>query len=124
VLTAALLSGGAFVAAQEPASRPAVAGKWTLTLETEAFTATSAIELKQDAEKITGTYHSTRYGPSPLEGKIVKGRALEFSVKLNAEGMEIVMAFSGEVAADGQTMKGRASIAEMGEATWSAKKEK
>jgi len=122
VTLSTLLSAAAMAAAaQTPAKPAAVAGKWTVTLETEAFTATSALELKQDGEKLTGTYTSTRYGATPLQGT-VKDRAIQFSFKLSAEGVEVPMSFAGEVASDGQTMKGRASIAEMGEATWAAKK--
>lgn len=110
-------------AAQTPSKTAAIAGKWTVSLETESFTATSALEFKQDGEKLTGTYTSTRYGATPLQGTI-KDRAIEFTFKLNADGTDVAMAFKGEVAADGQTMKGRASIAEMGDATWTAKKEK
>jgi len=119
VLGAAVLTA----AAQTPAKpAPTVTGKWAVTLETEAFTANPALELKQDGEKITGSY-TGRYGAFPLTGKI-KERALEFSFKMNAEGTDVVMAFAGEVAVDGQTMKGRATLGEMGDATWSAKKEK
>jgi hypothetical protein len=121
---------GAFVtaaaipaAAQTPAKPAAVAGKWAVTLETEAFTANSSLELKQDGEKLTGTYTSSRYGATPLQGTI-KDRTIEFSFKLSADGTDVPMAFKGEVAADGQTMKGRASISDMGEASWTAKKEK
>ena len=124
-LACGILSTAAFLAAaqapQVPAKPAAVAGKWVVTLETEAFTATSTLELKQDGEKLTGTYTSQRYGPSPLTGTI-KERALQFSFKMNAEGTEVQMAFSGEVSADGQTIKGKATIAEMGDAVWSAKK--
>lgn len=119
IMTAAALAA----AGQTPAKPAAVAGKWTVALETESFTATPALEFKQDGEKLTGTYTSSRYGATPLQGTI-KERAIEFTFKLNAEGTEVPMAFKGEVAADGQSMKGRASIAEMGEGSWSAKKEK
>jgi hypothetical protein len=119
-----ILGAAAVAAAAQTPSKPApnVTGKWTLTLETEAFTANPTLELKQDAEKLTGSY-TGRYGAFPLTGKI-KDRALEFSFKMNAEGMEVVMAFAGEVAADGQTMKGKATLGEMGDATWTAKREK
>ncbi len=111
------------VAYQTPAKPAAVAGKWTVTLEIESINATSGLELKQDGEKLTGSYISSRYGPVPLQGAI-KDRAIEFTFKLNAEGTEVPMAFKGEVATDGLTMKGRASIAEMGEGSWTAKREK
>ena len=119
MLTAAALAA----AAQTPAKAVTITGKWTVSLEAENINATSAVEFKQDGEKLTGTYTSTRYGPAALQGT-VKDRAIEFTFKLNAEGTEVPMAFKGEVAADGLSMKGRALIAEMGEATWSAKKDK
>jgi hypothetical protein len=34
------------------------------------------------------------------------------------------MSFTGEIAQDGQTMKGTAVLGEMGDATWTAKREK
>ena len=125
LLVAGLVLSAAVVAAaaQAPAKpAPSVTGKWAVTLETEAFTANPALELKQDGEKITGTY-TGRYGAFPLAGKI-KDRALEFTFKMNAEGTDVVMAFAGEIAVDGLTMKGRATLGEMGDATWTAKKEK
>jgi hypothetical protein len=112
------------VAAQEaPKPPPSVAGKWTLTLVTENFTATSGLELKVDGEKITGSYISSRYGSFPLEGTL-KGRAIEFAFTMSAEGTPIAMSFKGEVAADGQTMKGKASLGDLGEATWTAERPK
>lgn len=112
------------IAAQTTA-KPApvnITGKWTMTLETEAFTATPALEFKQDGAKFTGTY-TGRYGTYPFQGAL-KERALEFSFKMSAEGTDVEMWFGGEVAADGQTMKGRGSLTGLGDATWSAKKEK
>jgi hypothetical protein len=112
------------VAAQEApkTAPPSIAGKWALTLVTENFTATTALELKQEGEKITGTY-TGRYGSFPLEGTL-KGRALEFAFTMNADGTPTAMSFAGEVAADGQTMKGKATLGEMGEATWTAARPK
>ena len=80
------------------------------------------MDLKQDGEKITGTY-TGRYGSFELKGTL-KGRALEFTFTMNAEGTPTPMTFTGEVAADGQTMKGKATLGEMGEATWTAERPK
>ncbi len=99
-----------------------VAGKWTMTLEMSMGTATPSLDLKQDGSKITGTY-TGRYGTFPLEGTL-KDRAIQFSFQMGAEGETQTLSFSGEVAANGQTMKGTAVLGEMGDATWSAKREK
>lgn len=107
---------------QAPAKTTAnVAGKWVVTLEMSMGTATPSLELKQDGAKITGTY-TGRYGSFPLEGS-VKDRAIAFSFTMSAEGQSVTMSYSGEIAADGQSMKGTASLGEMGDATWSAKRQ-
>ena len=98
----------------------AVAGKWAMTLELSMGTSTPGLELKQDAAKITGIY-TGRYGSFPLEGT-VKGRTIAFSFTMSAEGQSVTMTFQGEVAADALSMKGTATLGEMGEATWTAKK--
>lgn len=118
VVTAATVVG----AQEKPQAPPSIAGKWALTLVTEAFTANTTLDLKLDGEKVTGTY-TGRYGSFPLEGTL-KGRALEFTFTMNAEGTPTPMTFTGEVAADGQTMKGKATLGEMGEATWTAERPK
>jgi hypothetical protein len=105
----------------EKKSPPNVAGKWIMTLEMSMGTATPALELKQEGAKITGTY-TGRYGTFPLEGSL-KDRGIQFAFTMGAEGQTVTMTFAGEVSPDAQTMKGTASLGEMGEATWSAKRQ-
>ncbi len=110
---------------QKPESKPAVnvAGKWTMTLDMSMGTATPTLDLKQDGAKITGTY-TGRYGTFNLEGTM-KERAIQFAFTMTAEGEAVDMKFAGEVAEDGQTItKGIAVLGELGDATWTAKKEK
>ncbi len=99
-----------------------VTGKWTVTLEMSMGTATPGLDLKQDGEKITGTY-TGRYGTFDLQGTL-KDRAIQFSFNMSAEGEAVAMSFAGEVAEDGQTMKGTATLGEMGDATWTAQRNK
>ena len=126
-LVASVVLAGHARGQDEPQQKPEkaavnVAGKWTMTLEMSMGTATPSLDLKQDGTKVTGTY-TGRYGTFPLEGTL-KDRAIQFSFEMGAEGETITMSFAGEVAADAQTMKGTASLGEMGDATWSAKREK
>jgi hypothetical protein len=108
---------------QKPAPPPAsVGGKWIVTLVMSQGTATPGLELKQDGEKVTGTY-TGRYGAFPLQGS-VKARTLEFGFTMKADGTDVPMTFIGEVAADGQSIKGDATLGEMGEATWTARRDK
>jgi hypothetical protein len=97
-----------------------VTGKWSMSLETDAFTATPTLDLKQDGEKLTGTYIG-RYCECKFEGKI-KDRTLEFAFTMNAEGMDVRMQFTGEVSQDGEAIRGKASLSEIGDANWSAKR--
>ena len=129
ILGVVLAVGAAAVAA--PQDRPAqakpektappnVAGKWIMTMEMSMGTASPVLELVQDGEKIAGMY-TGRYGASSLQGTL-KGRAIQFSFTMGADSPQ-VMSFAGEVAADAQSMKGTASLGEMGDATWSAKRQ-
>lgn len=128
VLVAIAVVATAIVAsAQTPTPTPSpkplnVAGKWLMTLELSIGTANPTLELKQDGEKITGTY-TGRYGTSQLQGTL-KARVLEFAVQIDAEGQTATMSFRGEVAADAESMKGQATIEGLGDATWTARREK
>ena len=119
-LAAALVAGVVSLGAQAPSSKPApanVTGKWSMTINMDMGTATPSIEFKQDGEKLTGTY-SGRYGDFPVTGKIA-GAKLEFSFKMG-DDESMVMSFAGDVAADGNSMKGTADMGELGQPTWSA----
>ncbi|HEY6403044.1 MAG TPA: hypothetical protein VI479_16615 [Blastocatellia bacterium] len=96
-----------------------VSGNWKLTLETPNGPASPSIVLKQEGEKLTGTYKG-RFGESPLEGA-VKGKEIKFTVKVNAQGQEFVLEYAGAV--EGDTMKGKVKFGDMGEADFSGKKE-
>jgi hypothetical protein len=124
VFAGAAVHGRQGAPAQQPEKKAAlnVTGRWTMTLEMSMGTATPSLDLKQDGQKITGTY-TGRYGTFNLQGSL-KERTIEFSFNMSAEGETVAMAFAGEVAEGGQTMKGTAMLGEQwGEATWSAKKE-
>jgi len=103
----------AVIASAEPAN---VAGKWNVSLQLESITGHPIILLKQDGEKLTGTYEG-RYGQSELKGSI-KEKDIEFSVSIVAEGMQTQGVFAGQV--DGDTMGGDVSFEGAGDGTWSA----
>jgi hypothetical protein len=96
-----------------------VSGNWKLTIETPNGPGTPSLVLKQEGEKLTGTYKG-RFGESPLEGT-VKGNEIKFTVKVNAQGNELAIEYAGAV--EGDTMKGKVKFGEFGEGTFSGKKE-
>ncbi len=129
VLVLALAAGLGVQAAQQgkPEQKPEgkalnVTGKWTMTLDMSMGTASPSLDLKQDGEKISGTY-TGRYGTFDLLGSL-KDRKIQFSFAMTAEGQTVAMSFAGDVAEDGQSMKGTAVLGELGDATWTAAKNK
>lgn len=123
---AALLSLTALplAASQAPAPKvPNVAGKWNVAMELSIGTSTPTFVFKQDGDKITGTYTSSRYGEAKLTGTIDAKGQVQVTVALDAEGMSVSMFFQGELAADGQSItKGTVNIEGLGEGSWVAKK--
>ncbi len=97
----------------EPAK---VEGKWNVLLQLESITGHPVLTLKQDGEKLTGTYEG-RYGPSALEGEIKESK-IAFIVTFNAEGTKTTGVFQGTV--DGATMGGSVEFEGAGSGTWSA----
>jgi L-seryl-tRNA(Ser) seleniumtransferase len=93
-----------------------VAGHWNVSLELGSIVGHPTLELKQDGEKLTGTYRG-RYGASPLEGG-VKENQIGFTVTMNAEGQEVSGLFSGTV--EGDKMSGSVEFEGAGEGSWSA----
>ncbi|HZF40616.1 MAG TPA: hypothetical protein VE715_17475, partial [Blastocatellia bacterium] len=96
-----------------------VTGNWKLTIETPNGTGGPSLVLKQEGEKLTGTYKG-RFGEAPLEGT-VKDKEIKFTVKVNAQGQEIQVDYAGTV--DGATMKGKVKFGDMGEGSFTGKKE-
>ena len=97
---------------------PDVTGVWDLTVETQTGTAHPSITLKQDGEKITGTYRG-RMGDAKLQGTL-KGEEIHFTVTLKFQEASIAVTYDGTVSGD--AMRGTARFADSGTGKWSAKR--
>jgi len=95
-----------------------VTGAWTLTVETDAGSGNPSFTFKQEGEKLSGRYKGL-LGEFDLNGT-VKGDKIEFSIKVTGQ-VEGVVTYAGTT--DGKTMKGKVSLAGMGEGTFSGKKQ-
>jgi hypothetical protein len=95
-----------------------VAGEWDFTVETQAGTGSPHFSLKQDGAAVTGTYKG-QLGEAPVTGT-VKGNELTLSFKVSAQGADLAITYSGTV--EGDTIKGKVSLGEMGEGTFTGKK--
>jgi hypothetical protein len=96
-----------------------VTGTWKLTVETQAGSGNPTVILKQDGENITGTYKG-QFGEAPLTGTI-KGNAIKFSFKVDAQGQALQIDYAGTV--DGKSMKGTVKLGDFGDGTFTATKE-
>lgn len=113
-------------ASAPPASAPAqsgavnVSGTWNATVETQAGSGNPSFVLKQDGENLTGTYKG-QFGEAPLKGT-VKGSDISFAFKVDAQGQNLEITYTGKVSGD--TMSGKVVLGSFGEGTWTAKKAK
>jgi hypothetical protein len=98
-----------------------VTGNWALQVMTEAGgTTTPSVTLKQEGEKLTGKYTSQALGEAAVTGTI-KGQQMEFSFNADAQGIALHVVYTGTV--DGNTMKGKISLGELGDGTFTGKKQ-
>ena len=117
-LLATLVLGASAAQAQQKGVD--VTGRWAFAVVTENGTGYPAVVLKQDGEKVTGTYDSPRMGTRPLEGTI-KGDTIRLEMKGGTEGMPPFL-FVG-VLVDKDNMKGTLEMAGMGSAPFTGKRE-
>jgi hypothetical protein len=91
-----------------------VSGSWTMSVETDMGSGSPAFTLKQEGEKITGTY-TGQLGDSQVTGTL-KGNVihLEFSIQGN------LITYDGT--ASSTEMSGKVKLGEMASGTFSGKK--
>jgi hypothetical protein len=106
--------------AQTAEGRVDVTGIWAFEVQTENGTGTPTVTFKQDGEKLTGHYSSQFLGEADLTGT-VKGQAIEFVVAANVQGNAIELSFAG-IVENKDSMKGKVSLAGMGEGTFAGKR--
>ena len=93
-----------------------VSGNWDLKVESAQGTATPSIVLKQQDEKLTGTYKG-RMGESSLKGTIKEGK-IRFSVTLKFRDQEFVVIYNGTV--QGGSMSGTVQFGDSSSGKWTA----
>jgi hypothetical protein len=96
-----------------------VSGNWALTVETSAGTGNPTVEFKQDGETLTGNYSSQVFGEQKVTGTI-KGNAITFGFTTSFQGSTVTVTYAGT--ADPSTMKGKVTLGDLGEGTFTGKK--
>jgi hypothetical protein len=95
-----------------------VSGTWTMTVESPLGAGTPTMVLKQEGAAVTGMYKG-QLGEAPITGT-VKGNELTLNYKISAQGMELVVTYTGTV--EGATAKGKVKYGDFGEGTFTGKK--
>ncbi len=93
-----------------------ISGAWSATVQSEMGTGTPAFVLKQNGEKLTGTYTGA-LGEGPVTGT-VKGQDVTFEIEL--QGARVV--YAGKLDAEGRKMQGKVDFAGMASGTFTAVK--
>ena len=118
IIAVVVLLGASVLAAQ---GKVDVTGKWTLEVTTGAGgTTTPSVTLKQDGEKLTGHYSSATLGEAEVTGTL-KGQQIEFSFNAEVQGFALHVQYTGTV--KGNTMDGKISLGELGDGTFTGKKQ-
>lgn len=109
-----LTSACMMIATAQAADKTDVTGGWNVEVDIGGNTGTPLFILKQEGEKLTGTYQG-QFGEAELKGT-VKGDEIEFAFEI--QGNKI--AYTGTIKKD--SMEGKADYAGQGSGTWKGKK--
>jgi hypothetical protein len=105
--------------AAKPAGATDISGVWNFAVETAQGTGTPVFTFKQEGGALTGTYKG-QLGEGPITGSVA-GSDVKFSARLNVQGQDIVIVYTGKIES-ADTMKGKVAFGDLGEGTWTAKK--
>ena len=124
--TALVVGAAAQQTPAKPDDKPAgdaksVAGKWSMSVETQNGAMASTLDLKLDGKKVTGTIAS-EMGTNNIIGEFADGK-LTFNLSIESPNGTFDIAFSGAIKDDG-TMAGTASMGDMGSMNWTAQRVK
>ncbi|MEP7345312.1 MAG: hypothetical protein ABI877_08595 [Gemmatimonadaceae bacterium] len=116
-LLAAITLGASGASAQQKDRD--LSGKWAFAVTTENGTGYPTVILKQEGDKVTGTYESQRMGLRALAGTI-QGDTLHLTMKSGSEGMPD-FTFVG-ILLDKDNVKGNLEMGGMGSASFTGKR--
>ena len=121
IITAIVVLAVALITTPLAQEKPAdVAGKWAITVETAGGSGSPSVTLTQSGETLSGTYMSELFGEQKVTGT-VKGNAITFGFTATIEGTAVKVTYTGTV--ESTTMKGKVTLGELGEGTFTAKKQ-
>ena len=120
LLAASLLLLSIVTARAEEKAAPAdVSGTWNVEVVTDQGNGTPVFSFEQKGEDLTGHYKGY-FGEAPVTGTI-KGNAITFSIKVDMQGQNMKITYSGTV--DRDSMKGSIEFGDAGGATFTGKRQ-
>ena len=112
------LAAVAFAGSAALAADVNVTGEWTMTVETQAGSGSPTFSLKQEGANVTGSYKG-QFGEAPVTGT-VSGNEVTLKYSVEGGGQSMTVVYTGTV--DGNTMKGKVSLGDFGDGTFTGKK--
>lgn len=97
-------------------------GKWNFAVVTENGTGRPVVELKQEGEKLTGTYVSNAMGTRTLEGT-VNGDTMRFALSASMGGEGVTLTYVARIVT-ADSINGYVDFAGMGSATLTGTRQK
>lgn len=97
-----------------------VTGTWYCTVELPAGSGSPTLVLKQEGEKITGTYSGT-LGDAAVQGTI-SGDKVEIFFDAEAGGQKFKVTYSATLQNNDKEMEGKVIYGDLGEGAFSARK--
>ncbi len=120
VLVSATLCASLVVASTLAAAQAAnITGKWVFDVQTDQGSGSPVFTFKQEGEKLTGRYQGT-FGEADLAGT-VKGDAISFLFKADAQGTAVEISYKGTIEKD--TIKGTLDLGGMATGTFTGKRQ-
>jgi hypothetical protein len=115
---AVLLAAAAFTVAQV-AGAADVTGTWIMAVETGAGSGSPTFVLVQKGEALSGSYKG-QLGEAQVTGT-VKGDDVTIEYKVDGQAGSLAVKYTGKT--DGKTMSGKVSLGQLGEGTFTGKKQ-
>jgi hypothetical protein len=106
LMLAAVMAWGWTACAEDKKAPVDVNGTWSWTYKTrDGEDAEAKLKLKQDGDKVTGTYIARAGQEDPVENGKLKGDELTFDVNRVVNGQKMKFEYKGKVAGDTITGK-------------------
>lgn len=97
-------------------------GRWTLAVVTDNGTGYPVLDLKQDGDKITGSYTSNAMGSRTIQGS-VRGDTLSFALSASGMGEGVVLTYTAHIVTP-DSLNGFVDFAGQGGANFTGRREK